>query len=60
MNDEELCQWLRDNSSGIYRNSELGACRIEELLIEVEDLKYRIHCIKSFVDSEVFTLDKSK
>lgn len=32
MTDNELCQWLRDTSSGIFRNSELAAIRIEELL----------------------------
>ena len=31
MNDKELCQWLRDNSSGVYRPSAVAADRIEEL-----------------------------
>ena len=31
MNDKELCQWLRDNSSGVYRPSAAAADRIEEL-----------------------------
>ena len=30
--DEELCKWLRDNSSGCYRPSAMAADRIEELL----------------------------
>jgi len=34
MEDVELCEWLRENSSGAYRNSELGAHRIEELKAE--------------------------
>jgi len=34
MEDVELCKWLRDNSSGGYRNSELSAYRIEELKAE--------------------------
>ena len=36
LNDKELCQWLRDNSSGVYRNSEIAAHRIEELLESME------------------------
>ena len=32
MNDTQLCEWLRDNSSGIYRPSAQAADRIEELL----------------------------
>jgi len=39
MNDEDLCKWLRDHSSGIYRNSELGADRIEELLKKISQLE---------------------
>tara|TARA_B100000768_G_C11281315_1_gene378798 strand:+ start:4128 stop:4418 length:291 start_codon:yes stop_codon:yes gene_type:complete len=36
--DVELCKWLRDNSSGIYRPSALAANRIEELLVLVSKL----------------------
>ncbi len=31
MNSKQLCQWLRDNSSGVYRPSAEAAERIEEL-----------------------------
>ena len=31
-NDTELCEWLRANSSGIYRPSAQAAARIEELV----------------------------
>lgn len=37
--DKNLCKWLRENSSGFYRNSATAAYRIEELLKEVETLK---------------------
>ena len=36
--DAELCKWLRDNSSGIYRPSAQAANRIEELLVLVSKL----------------------
>jgi len=32
MNDKDLCKWLRDNSSGIYRPSAEAADRIERLI----------------------------
>jgi hypothetical protein len=39
MKDAELCQWLRDNSSGVYRPAAEAANRIERLnkWISVED-----------------------
>ena len=39
MNDKELCQWLRGNSSGTYRPSAEAADRIEALHIELAELK---------------------
>lgn len=39
LNDDELCKWLRDNSSGTYRPSAQGADRIEQLKAEIELLK---------------------
>jgi len=39
MNDNDLCQWLRANSSGTYRPSAEGADRIEALNIELAELK---------------------
>ena len=38
MNDKELCQWLRDNSSGVYRPSAVAADRIEELLEALNEI----------------------
>ena len=32
MEDKDLCSWLRENSSGVYRPAEIAADRIEELL----------------------------
>lgn len=46
MNDKELCQWLRDNSSGVYRPSAQAADRIESLNKELIDLKASIPQIK--------------
>jgi hypothetical protein len=39
MTDKELCKWLREHSSGIYRTSELGADRIEELLGQIAGIE---------------------
>ncbi len=36
MLDEELCQWLRDNSSGVYRPAAEAARRIEEMNAEIK------------------------
>jgi len=33
----ELCTWLRDNSSGVYRKSAEGADEIERLQQELDD-----------------------
>ena len=38
MSDEELCKWLRANSSGDYRKSSDAADRIEELIRERHEL----------------------
>ena len=42
--DEELCNWLRNNSSGCYRPCDMAAHRIEELLafIAILDYKYDV------------------
>ena len=42
MNDKELCQWLRDNSSGTYRPSAEAADRIESQNRELAELKASI------------------
>lgn len=39
IDDKILCQWLRENSSGIYRPSAHAAERIEYLLIEKKALQ---------------------
>jgi len=38
MNDKELCQWLRDNSSGVYRPCKAAADRMEELLEALNEI----------------------
>jgi hypothetical protein len=40
--DSQLCDWLRMNSSGIYRPAAQAAIRIEELSEEVEWLKKEV------------------
>jgi len=37
-NDLDLCKWLRDNSSGVYRPSAEAALRIETLKNALVDL----------------------
>lgn len=37
MTNEELIQWLRDNSSGIYRPSEMAADRMEAMIKALEN-----------------------
>lgn len=39
MTEEELCQWLRDNSSGVYRPAAIAAYKIEELRQQIVELK---------------------
>ncbi len=39
MRDDELCKWLRDNSSGVYRPSAEAANRIEALKSHLEFLR---------------------
>lgn len=36
--DAELCKWLRENSSGYYRSTELAADRIEALNQQLADM----------------------
>lgn len=43
MDDKELCEWLRQNSSGDYRPSALAADRIEQLLSAVNSVRDLIH-----------------
>ncbi len=62
MKDKELCKWLRDNSSGVFRNSELGAIRIEELEQEVirleKELKIREELISENLEVKRCTCGK--
>lgn len=37
--DEELCKWLRENSSGIYRLSGYAAERIETLSAQLKNVQ---------------------
>jgi hypothetical protein len=39
MDNKQLCQWLRDNSSGVYRPAAVAAERIENLLIELKRMQ---------------------
>lgn len=41
-NTEELCKWLRDNSSGCYRNSDTAAYVIETLTARNQALKFAV------------------
>jgi len=36
MDNKQLCQWLRDNSSGVYRPAAYAAEVIENLMHEIE------------------------
>lgn len=45
--DKNLCKWLRENSSGFYRNSAIAATRIETLLSENNLLKEEIRNLKA-------------
>ena len=42
MDDETLCKWLRENSSGTYRPSALAADRLERLIEENKKLTFMI------------------
>ncbi len=40
--DNKLCEWLKQNSSGIYRPSAFAAHRIESLLAERDALRLKL------------------
>lgn len=42
MTNEQLCAWLREHSSGVYRPAAEAAARIEELSAQVDALLQ--HC----------------
>ena len=46
MSDEELCKWLRANSSGDYRKSSDAADRIEGLIRERDELHKALEDIR--------------
>ncbi len=45
--EDELCKWLRDNSSGIYRQSANAADKIEGLAQQVAELRAALLSIKN-------------
>lgn len=42
MTDEQLCEWLRDNSSGVYRPAAEAARRIEEMQTEIKRFEWML------------------
>jgi hypothetical protein len=42
MNNKELIKWLRDNSSGGYRPSEIGADRLEIALYLLKEVMSQV------------------
>lgn len=43
-NPQELCKWLRENSSGVYRPAAAAADLIEDLLARKNDSVFRDLC----------------
>ena len=54
-NDKELCKWLRDNSSGIYRPAAQAADRIEQLKQQLFEMQG--HAVDCCDQKMVMTLD---
>ena len=54
MNNQDLCKWLRNNSSGAYRPSAEAANRIEEMQVLLERIK-RDLLLRGETDSEGVT-----
>lgn len=52
MNTKELCKWLRDNSSGIYRPSEEAAIVIETLEAKNDKLKEFVKELKYLINEK--------
>lgn len=51
MNDEELCKWLRANSSGDCRKSSDAADRIEGLIRERDELHKALEDIRGHIEN---------
>jgi hypothetical protein len=58
MDNKQLCQWLRDNSSGVYRPAAVAAERIEELEREVSRLCGELIGMRSVAKTEGARADK--
>ena len=52
MNNDKLCKWLKDNSSGIYKPAAEAAERIKEL----ESTLFEITCLPSSREDEAHSL----
>jgi hypothetical protein len=50
MDQKELCKWLRDNSSGVYRPSAQAAHEIERLQAACNKASDMAHLIKKIHD----------
>ena len=53
--DEELCNWLRNNSSGCYRPSAIAANRIEELSTKLKSVTDNLQSLQSLNCFDVVT-----
>ena len=52
MNNDKLCEWLKNNSSGIYRPAAEAAERIKEL----ENVLFGIACLPSSREDEAHVM----
>ena len=52
MNNDKLCKWLKDNSSGIYKPAAEAAERIKEL----EEALFEITCLPSSREDEAHVM----
>lgn len=59
-NDTELCKWLRDHSSGIYRPSAQAAARIEELSALASQLLKHIEDLVETAEGALELLDQTQ
>lgn len=48
-NDEELCKWLRENSSGSYRLSAYAAERIETLSTHLQNVQAECNALEQII-----------
>lgn len=52
MNNDDLCKWLKENSSGVYRTAAVAADRIKEL----EKALFEITCLPSSREDDAHVL----